>query len=88
MSHAPDDLDALLIRVRTMKWQAVTVLGSSAHGLTRAEAAALAATMDGIASGLGDNPAPDAIKAAKESLDALARLRDHPPLLRRAAGQA
>jgi hypothetical protein len=84
MSKAPDEVDALLIRIRTMKWQAVTVLSSSAHGLTREEAAALVATMDGIASALGKNPAPEALKAAKERLDALARLRDHPPLVRTA----
>jgi hypothetical protein len=87
MSKPPDEVDALLIRIRTMKWQAVTVLSSSSHGLTREEAAALVATMDGIVSALGKNPAPEALKAAKERLDALARLRDHEPL-RRAAGRS
>ncbi len=85
MAKPPDDVDALLLRIRTMKWQAVRVLSSSRHGLNREEAAAVVAAMDGIASALAANPAPDAIKAAKERLDALARLRDHEPL-RRAAG--
>jgi hypothetical protein len=87
MSKPPDEVDALLIRIRTMKWQAVAVLSSSAHGLNREEAAAVVATMDGIASALSNDPAPETIKAARERLDALARLRDHEPL-RRAAGQA
>ena len=84
MSKPPDAVDALLIRIRTMKWQAVTVLSSSSHGLTREEAAALIATMDGIVSALGNNPAPEALKAAKERLDALAKLRDHEPRSRTA----
>lgn len=87
MAKPPDEVDALLLRIRTMKWQAVTVLSSSRHGLTREEAAAIIAIMDGIASALGNNPAPEAIKAAKERLEALARLRDQEPL-RRAAGRS
>lgn len=87
MAKPPDEVDALLLRIRTMKWQAVGVLSSSRHGLNREEAAAVVAAMDGIASALAANPAPEVIKAAKERLDALARLRDHEPL-RRAAGRS
>jgi hypothetical protein len=87
MSKPPVEVDALLLRIRTMKWQAVTVLGSSRHGLTREEAAALVATLDGIASALGNDPAPEALKSARERIDALARAHDHEPL-RRSAGRS
>jgi hypothetical protein len=87
VSKSPDDAHALLLRIRTMKWQAVTVLGSSRHGLTREEAAALVATLDGIASALGKDPAPEALKAARERVEALARAHDREPL-RRSAGRS
>lgn len=87
MSKPSDEVDALLLRIRTMKWQAVTVLSSSRGGASREEAAALVTTMDDIASAVSRNPAPEAVKAANERLDALARLRDHEPL-RRAAGRS
>ena len=87
MSKSPDEIDALLLRVRTMKWQAVTVLSSSSSGLAREDAAALFATLVAIESALCNGPASETIKAARERIDALARLRDHEPL-RRAAGQS
>ena len=86
MSKAPGEVDALLIRIRTMKWQAVTVLSSSADGLAREDAAALVATLDGIASALARDLAPDAVQAARERIEGLARERDHAPV-RRAAGR-
>jgi hypothetical protein len=88
MSKAPDDVDALLLRIRTMKWQAVTVLSSSKSGLAREDAAALFATLDGIERTIRSGPAPEAIDAVKERIEILARLRDHEPLLRRAAGRS
>ncbi|MEO6009901.1 MAG: hypothetical protein ABIU38_17785 [Vicinamibacteraceae bacterium] len=87
MSKPPDEVDALLLRIRTMKWQAVTVLSSSRSGLAREEAAALVATLDGIASAMLMHPAPEAIKAARERIETLARLGDHEPL-RRSAGRS
>lgn len=87
MSKPPDEVDALLLQIRTTKWQAVTALSSATDGVSRKAAAALVATVDGIAAAVSRNPAPEALKAAKERLDALARLRDHEPL-RRAAGRS
>jgi hypothetical protein len=87
MSKPPDDVDALLLRIRTMKWQAVTVLSSSGSGLAREEAAALFATLDGIESTIRSGAAPEAVKAVKERIETLARSRDHEPL-RRAAGRS
>ena len=87
MSKPPGEVDALLIRIRTMKWQAVTVLSSSRDGLAREDAAALVATLDGIACALGKDLAPEAVAAARERIEAIARERDHAPL-RRAAGRS
>ena len=70
-----------------MKWQAVTVLTSSPDRLAREDAAALIATLDGIASALGRDLSPDAINAARDRIEALARERDHAPL-RRSAGRS
>jgi hypothetical protein len=83
----PDDVHALLLRIRTMKWQAVSVLASSSSGLAREEAAALVATLDGIVCALRNNPEPAAVKAAAERVEALARFRDHEPRTR-VAGRA
>jgi hypothetical protein len=69
-----------------MKWQAVTVLSSSPLGLAREDAAALVATLDGIASALRNDPAPETIKAARQRIESLARIRDHAPLHRTAGG--
>jgi hypothetical protein len=87
MSKPPDEVDALLLRIRTMKWQAITILATSPNGLAREEAAADVATLDGIASSLRNVSDPGAIKAARDRVEALARLRDHEPL-RRAAGRS
>jgi hypothetical protein len=87
LSKAPDDVDALLLRIATLKWQAVTVLSSSRDGLAREDAAAFVATLDAIESMLHRHPAPDALQAAKERIESLATLRDHAPE-RRTAGQA
>ena len=87
MSKPPDEIDALLLRIRTMKWQAVTVLSSSSSGLAREEAAAVFATLDAIESAMRNGPASDTIKAAREPIDSLGRIRDHEPL-RRAAGRS
>ena len=87
MSKPPDDVHALLLRIRTMKWQAITILSTSPSGLAREEAAADVATLDGIASALRNAPEPGAIKAARERIESLARLRDHEPL-RRSAGRS
>jgi hypothetical protein len=87
MSKPPDDVDTLLLRIRTMKWQAVTVLSSSRSGLAREDAAALFATLDGIEVTMRSGLEPEAIKAVKDRIEALARLRDHEPL-RRAAGRS
>ena len=77
-----DDVAALLLRIRTMKWQAVTVLATSSNGLAREEAASVVATLDGIVAAMRNKPEPDAIKAAGEKIDALARFRDHEPRTR------
>ena len=82
MWKSSDDVAALLLRIRTMKWQAVTVLASSSNGLAREEAAAVVATLDGIVDAMRNKPEPDAIKAAVERIDALARFRDHEPRTR------
>jgi hypothetical protein len=82
-----DDVAALLLRIRTMKWQAVTVLATSSNGLAREEAAALVATLDGIVAAMRNKPEPAAIKAAAERVEALARFRDHEPRVR-VAGRA
>lgn len=87
MSKPPGEVDALLMRIRTMKWQAVTVLSCSPDGLAREDAAALVATLDGIASALGKDLTPEAVKAARDRVEALARARDHAPL-RRSAGRS
>jgi hypothetical protein len=87
MSKPPDEIDAVLVRIRTLKWQAVSVVSSSNDGLARQEAASVIATLDGIASSMRKGLAPEAVKAAQERLDALCRLRDHAPL-RKAAGRA
>lgn len=87
MSKPPDEVDALLLRIRTMKWQAITILATSPSGLAREEAAADVATLDGIAAALRNVSEPGAIKAARERVEALARLRDHEPL-RRSAGRS
>ena len=70
-----------------MKRQAITILATSPNGLAREEAAADVATLDGIASSLRNVSDPGAIKAARDRVEALARLRDHEPL-RRAAGRS
>ena len=84
MSKAPDAVDALLLRIRTMKWQAVSVLSTSKHGLAREEAAALVATLDAIASAMSMDSELEAFKAAQRRIDAIAILRDHAPLTRTA----
>ena len=84
VSKPPDDVHALLLRIRTMKWQAVSVLASSSSGLAREEAAALVATLDGIVCAMRNQPEPAAIKAAAERIEALARFRDHEPRVRSA----
>ena len=86
MSKGPDEAAALLLRIATLKWQAVTLLASSSNGLAREDAACFLADLDGIAAALRDNPAPDAVRAARERVEALDRLRDHEPR-RRAAGR-
>jgi hypothetical protein len=87
LAKPPDEIDALLLRIRTMKWQAVTVLSSSSSGLAREDAAALFATLEAIESAIRNGPASETIKAVRERIDALGRLRDHAPL-RRAAGRS
>jgi len=87
LSQPPDEIDALLLRIRTMKWQAVTVLSSSSSGLAREDAAALFATLDAIESAIRNGPASETIKAVRERIDTLGRIRDHEPL-RRAAGRS
>lgn len=87
MSKPPNAADALLLRIHTMKWQAVSVLASSTSGLAREEAAALVATLDGIASAMRNDPEPDVVKLAQERIEALAILRDHEPL-RKSAGRS
>jgi hypothetical protein len=87
LSKPPDEADALLLQIATLKWQAVTVLSSSPHGLAREDAAAVVAMLDAIALALRSHPEPEAIKAARERLELVATLRDHAPR-RRAAGQA
>ena len=87
MSKLPDAGDALLLRLRTMKWQAVCVMSSSVNGVAREEAAALVVTLDGIASAIRNDPAPEAIKLAQERIERLAMVRDHAPL-RRTAGKS
>jgi hypothetical protein len=82
-----NDVDALLIRIRTLKWQAVTVTASSSDGLAREDAAALIATLDGIVMALGKDLAPEALEAAEARLDRLAKSRDHEPR-HRSAGQS
>jgi hypothetical protein len=71
--------------MRTMKWQAVSVMASSTNGLAREDAAAIVAVVDGITSALGRDLAPETLKAAEELVEALAREKDHAPL-RRSAG--
>ncbi len=87
MAKGPDDADALLLRIRTMKWQAVSVLASSSNGLAREEAAAQLATLAGIESALRNSPEPEAVRVAKARVETLARMCDHEPL-RRAAGRS
>ena len=87
MSKPPDAVDALLLRVRTMNWQAVCVMSSSVNGLAREEAAALVATLDGIAAAIRNDPAPEAVKLAQERIESLAIVRDHEPW-RRSAGRS
>jgi len=87
VSKAPDEAAALLLRIATLKWQAVTVLAMSPHGLTREDAAAFAADLDGIAATLRGSPPPDVVRAARERVELLARLRDHEPR-RRASGRS
>jgi hypothetical protein len=87
MSKPPNEVDALLLRIRTMKWQAITTMATSPNGLAREDAAADVATLDGIACALRNVSEPDVIKAARERVEALARLRDHEPL-RRSAGRS
>ena len=87
MSKPPGEVDALLLRIRTMKWQAVTILSSSSSGLIREEAAALFATLAGIESAIRNDAAPEAIRAARERIDSLAKTRDHEPQWR-TAGQS
>jgi hypothetical protein len=87
VSKPPGDVDALLIRIRTMKWQAVTVLSTSSDGLAREDAAALVATLDGIAGALARETTPEALKLARERIETLARARDHAPR-QRAAGRS
>ena len=86
MSKAPDDADALLLQLRTLKWQAVSVLASSKNRLAREDAAADFATMDAWCKVLGNNPGPEVVKAIKRKLDSLAAMRDHEPNVR-AAGR-
>jgi hypothetical protein len=74
------------LRIATLKWQAVTVIASSPNGLAREDAACFLADLDGIAAALRDNPTPEATRAARERVEALARIRDHEPR-RRAAGR-
>ena len=86
MSKAPDDVATLLMRISTMKWQAVCVLASSPNRFAREEAAALVAALDGIVRSL-TNAAPDTIKAVQERLELMAQLRDHAPM-RKSAGRS
>jgi hypothetical protein len=80
VSKSPDEIDALLLRIRTMKWQAVTVMSSSSSGLAREEAAALFATLHAIESAMRNGPASESITAVRERIDTLGRLRDHEPV--------
>jgi hypothetical protein len=85
VSKAPSEADALLLRIRTMKWQAVTILASSTDGSAREDAASLIATLDGIVATVSRDPAPDILKAARLRIEHIAVLRDHEPR-RRGAG--
>jgi hypothetical protein len=87
MGKPPDDVDALLLRMRTMKWQAVSVLASSRSGLDREEAASVIAIVDGLSARLINDCAPETIKAVRERIESVARLRDHEPR-RRGAGRS
>ena len=87
LSKSPDEADALLLLIATLKWQAVTVLSSSRDGLAREDAAAVVATLDSIVAVVRSSPDPGTLKAAKDRVERLARLRDHEPK-RRTAGQA
>lgn len=82
MSKSPDAAGAVLIRIRTMKWHAVRVVSSSRSGVAREEAAALVATLDGIATALRSELAPETIKAFRERVERLALLHDHEPRTR------
>ena len=87
VSKGPDEAAALLLRIATLKWQAVTVIASSSSGrLAREDAACFLADLDGIAAALRGNPTLDATRAARDRVEALARLRDHEPR-RRTAGR-
>jgi hypothetical protein len=79
MSKAPDEVDAVLMRIATMKWQAVTTMSSSPNRLAREDAAAIAATLDSFASTLRRDVAPDVVKFVNARLEALVSQRDHPP---------
>jgi hypothetical protein len=86
VSKGPDEAAALLLRIATLKWQAVTVIASSSNGLAREDAACFLADLDGIAAALRGSPTLETTRALRERVEALARLRDHEPR-RRTAGR-
>ena len=86
MSKAPDDVDALLLHLRTLKWQAVTIIASSPSGSARENAAADFATLDAMATLLASHPGPKVVQAIKRRMESLALMRDHEPAVRTAGG--
>lgn len=87
MGKPRDEVDAVLIRIATMKWQAVTIMSSSPSRFAREDAAALAATLDGLVSILRSDVGSDVLTFVTGKLDSLASQRDHVPR-RRSAGQS
>jgi hypothetical protein len=79
MSKPPDDVDALLLHLRTLKWQAATILASSPNGIARENAAAEFATFDALVTLLGTRPGPEVVKAIRRRIEALALMRDREP---------
>jgi hypothetical protein len=65
-----------------MKWHALQVASSSRSSVARAEAGALVATLDGIATALRGDLAPETIGAFRERVERLALLHDHEPRAR------
>lgn len=66
--------EALVMRIRTLKWQAIALQASTKHQATRDEAVKVIAELDDIQRGLEGDRSDDTVAKAETQADAISIL--------------